>query len=68
MKFRPLEGTVPWHKDITDPTWSTPDWPVGYFVPDFGKDQDMINVAKSLKGSEKILKKKLNASWEETDA
>lgn len=43
-RFRPIAGSVPWHKAITDTTWNTPDWPVNYFVPDFGVDTDVINV------------------------
>ena len=68
-RYRPIDGTVPWHKDISDPTWTTPDWPVDYPVPSYGAlDQDMVNVAKSIKGSEKQLKKKLYASFSETDS
>jgi len=66
-RYRPIDGTVPWHKGITDPTWTTPDWPVDYVVPTYGNDPDMSNVKRSLKGAEKELKKTLTASWAETD-
>ena len=38
ISFRPIEGSVPWHKAISKPTWTDPDWPVGYKVPSFGVD------------------------------
>ena len=40
-KFRPLEGTVPWHKDVSQATWVKPDWNVDYYVPNFGVDVDV---------------------------
>jgi len=67
-RFRPTEGSVPWQKSISDPTWTTPDWPVDYTVPDYGGDPDILNVARSIKGSEKQLKKVLHANFGETSS
>jgi hypothetical protein len=66
VKFRPPTGSVPWHKeggDIEETSWAKPDWPVNYFVPDFGADQDVIDTKQDLKVSEKSLKKKMHASF-----
>jgi len=65
-KFRPPEGTVPWHKEISTPTWEKPDWDVNYFVPNFGSDQDMIDTKRDIKVSEKMYGKQFTASWDDT--
>ena len=41
-----------------------PTWPMDYPVPNFGADQDVLNVNDSLAASEKIHEKKWN--WEDT--
>lgn len=43
QKFRPLDGTVPWHKEVSQATWVKPDWDVGYFIPNFGVDSDVVD-------------------------
>ena len=65
--FRPPEGTVPWHKNITDSTWVKPDWDVNYFVPNFGVDKDIKSTQKHLAASEDKLKHKLFATFKKTD-
>ena len=35
VKYRPIKGTVPWHKPAEPSSWVKPDWPVDYFVPNF---------------------------------
>ena len=57
IKFRPYAGTAPWHKeaaDIEETSEVKPDWPVDYFVPDFGVDEDMKYAKKAIKVSEKF--------------
>ena len=66
IAFRPIEGTVPWSAKIEKPTWSNPDWPVGYKVPDFGVDKDIIDARQNIASTEKKLKKTMKASFEAT--
>ena len=68
ISFRPLSGTVPWHKDVSETTWRKPDWPVNYVVPNFGVDSDIIATKKNIKSSEKRLKKKMHADFGATKA
>ena len=51
IKFRPTEGSTPWHKQETGSTWLEPKWPVNYVVPQFGVDHD---IKDSLAHSEKL--------------
>ena len=47
IKFRPPEGTVPWHEEAKLPEWKDPkDHDIDYFVPNFGMDTE---IAASLK-------------------
>jgi hypothetical protein len=39
--FRPPEGTAPWHKEKREWKWHKPDYPINYFVPDFGVDHEI---------------------------
>ena len=45
LKFRPPEGSVPWHEAADRPVFTDPGklgtYPVNYFVPNFGEDEDM---------------------------
>jgi hypothetical protein len=43
IKFRPPEGSVPWHLPLTVPEFEQPDHPVNYPVPDFGVDHEILN-------------------------
>ena len=42
-----------------------PAFPHGYSVPDFGVDHDILRTKGSIKGAEKSLNKKMNASFEQ---
>ena len=48
IKYRPTEGSVPWHVEQTGPTWRDPSWPVNYVVPNFGKDSEIIRTEKTI--------------------
>ena len=65
--YRPPEGSVPWHKNVTDSTWVKPDWKVDYFVPNFGVDKDVKSTQKHLAASEKKLNHTLFATFKKTD-
>merc|ERR1712046_59937 len=53
IKFRPPEGTAPWHKaEMSVPTFMVPDFPHNYTVVDHGEDPDMRRVMISLKEAE----------------
>lgn len=67
LEYRPYAGSVPWHLPVTQPEFETPgDHPVNYPVPNFGVDQDILNVKGSIAQSEKALKKKLVADFGQT--
>ena len=51
-KYRPPTGSVPWHDAATRPTWDTPDYPVNYYVPNFGMDHNILASMNSLKIAE----------------
>ena len=40
-----------------------PTWPVNYFVPNFGKDHEIINTEKNIADTEKNMGKKMAAQW-----
>ena len=61
--YRPYAGTVPWHKDVSEATWVSPDWNVDYFVPNFGVDRDVMATQAHIAAAEKKLKVKLYASF-----
>lgn len=63
MKYRPLPGTAPWHKDAEPSTWVKPDWPVDYFVPNFGVDEDIKRTTRNIKEAEEEGNKKLGFSF-----
>ena len=49
LGYRPYPGSVPWGDSATLPEWVAPkDHPVNYFVPNFGKDNDMIATEKHI--------------------
>ena len=41
--------------------------PVDYFVPNFGKDQDLVDQDSHVKGSEAGLKHQWNPKWDDKD-
>ena len=59
MKYRPLAGTAPWHKDAEANSWVKPDWKVDYFVPNFGLDEEMEASLKHTSDTETKLNHKL---------
>ena len=59
---------MPWYKEVKKPTWTEPDWPVNYKVPNFGVDTDIINTKNSISQSEKTHKKNFNADFKATEA
>ena len=54
ISYRPTVGE-PWDKPHDSPgdTWRDPTWPVGYKVPNFGKDADIIATQVSNAAAEK---------------
>jgi len=61
-QFRPYSGTAPWYKTASEATWVTPDWNVGYYVPNFGVDHDIISTQAHIAKAESKLKHKLYAN------
>ena len=57
--FRPYTGTAPWYKEASLATWVKPDWDVGYVVPNFGVDQDIIATHSNIAKAEEKLNHKL---------
>ena len=50
VRYRPIEGTVPWHLDkagIKEKQEKLP-YPVDYFVPNFGPDPEMKFIKKRI--------------------
>jgi len=41
VKFRPPDGSVPWHSAASSNSWNEPTWKVNYFVPQFGMDNEI---------------------------
>merc|ERR1712032_123900 len=68
LGFRPTAGSVPWGGAATRPTWDTPDYPVNYYIPNFGLDHNMLTTMNSLKIAEAGAGKKLKASFAQNDA
>ena len=58
-QFRPYDGTAPWYKMASHATWVDPDWDVGYVVPNFGVDQDIIATQAHIAKAEDKLNHKL---------
>ena len=51
------DGTKhPWCKKAKGSTWNTPDWPIGYKVPNFGIDKDIAATNEHIAAAEKRLK------------
>ena len=68
LKYRPPEGTVPWHNSTSsEPSWSKPDWKVDYVVPNFGPDHDIAATHKNIADSEKRLGHKMKADFKATE-
>jgi len=68
VKFRPTAGSVPWGGAATRPTWDTPDYPVNYYIPNFGMDHNILTTMNSLRIAEKGAGKALKASFAQNDA
>ena len=66
-KYRPPQGSNPWHKEVKSNTWVAPDWDVNYFVPNFGVDNDVANTQQHLAATEKKLDHKLFAIFKKSD-
>lgn len=41
QKYRPPAGATPWYKEASVGELVNPEYPVDYFVPDFGVDSDI---------------------------
>ena len=55
VRFRPTPGSVPWGPAPAEvPTWHTPDYPVNYFVPNFGVDHNILTTQENLRNAEKV--------------
>lgn len=53
IKYRPIPGTVPWHKGPENPEWIDPqDHKVNYGVPHFGTDTEINASMKNLAAAE----------------
>ena len=66
LKYRPLAGTAPWHKDAEANSWVKPTWDVDYFVPNFGVDPEVSNIAASIAETEKLMGKTFDLPSEES--
>ena len=60
--FRPYAGTAPWYKMASTATWVDPDWNVGYTVPNFGVDHDIVSTQAHIAAAETKLSHKLYAN------
>ena len=67
IAYRPPEGSVPWHQPASRPTWDTPDYPINYYVPNFGVDHNILTTMNSLKIAERGAKKSLRANFAQSD-
>ena len=65
--FRPPPGSVPWTHPASRPTWDTPNYPINYYVPNFGVDHNILTTMNSLKIAERGAKKSLRASFAQND-
>jgi len=63
MYYRPPDGSVPWGGAATRPTWDTPDYPVNYYIPNFGLDHNILTTFNSLKIAESGAGTKLKAAF-----
>lgn len=61
--YRPPDGSVPWGGAATRPTWDTPDYPVNYYIPNFGMDHNILTTMNSLRIAERGAGKELKASF-----
>jgi len=57
--YRPKAEQAPWYKTASSSTWNTPDFPMGYKVPSFGVDHEILASQADLSDAEKKLKTKL---------
>ena len=62
ISYRPPAGSNPWHNSASESTWNKPDWEVDYFVPNFGKDSDILTSDANLKATEAKLNVTLSAN------
>ena len=66
IKYRPPDGTVPWTNGASRPTWDTPDYPVNYYIPNFGVDHNILTTLNSLKIAENGAKMQMKAKFDST--
>ena len=65
IKFRPPEGSVPWHEEAKKPEFTHPeDHDIDYFVPNFGEDNEITTSKKNMAKAEEDLKHKMFATFE----
>jgi hypothetical protein len=62
--FRPTKEQAPWYKTSKASTWNTPDWPIGYTVPNFGVDHDVMSTQQHIASAEGALNHQFQASFE----
>ena len=62
-EYRCDAAAHPWCKKQAGSTWNKPDWPIGYKVPNFGVDKDIISTQGHIKAAEKRLKQKFTATF-----
>lgn len=49
IKFRPPEGSVPWHEAAKKPEVTDPkDHDINYFIPNFGGDGEIASSLKNM--------------------
>ena len=63
VRFRPPPGTAPWKVNEKRVPYEVPDFPTGYFVPDFGVDQDIKLTKMNLDKAEKQVGHSMKASF-----
>jgi len=62
-KYRPIQGSNPWHKEASLTTVVKPEWKINYFVPNFGVDKDILTSESNQNFAEKSVGTKMNASF-----
>jgi hypothetical protein len=63
VRYRPYNGTAPWHKEADRGPLADPDYPYNYPVPNFGVDVDINTSNANLANAEKDLGRPMNASF-----
>ena len=63
VKYRPIQGTGPWHPKEHLTTIDDPEHPINYFVPNFGTDRDIVTAQRNLQNAEQTVGTKMKASF-----